>query len=294
MAQNLIQPEPPQKLNCGGSLLDLSAPQVMGVLNITPDSFSDGGSYFRDNTLRLDKALARAEQMFVEGAAIIDVGGESTRPGAETVSEQEELDRVIPVIEAIAKNIPAIISVDTSSPQVMLDSAKVGAGLINDVRALTREGALLAAVKTGLPVCLMHMLKQPDTMQQAPIYQNVVTEIYSYLEARLLDCIGAGIAQEKLLVDPGIGFGKTLQHNLQLMSHLQVFSGLKAPLLIGVSRKSMIGQILDKPTEQRLYGSLAAATLAVAQGAKIIRCHDIAATLDAVRVASAITKAGSD
>jgi len=266
----------------------------MGILNVTPDSFFDGGSYFKDKALCLDKALARAEQMLAEGAAIIDVGGESTRPGAKTVSAQEELDRVIPLVEAIAKNLSAIISVDTSTPQVMLAAAVSGAGMINDVRALTRVGALEAAVSTGLPVCLMHMLEEPDRMQQGPMYENVVTEVYDYLSCRLRACIEAGIDHGKLLVDPGIGFGKTLQHNLQLMGSLNAFAGLGAPLLIGVSRKTMIGQILGKPTDQRLYGSLAAAVLAVAQGASIIRCHDVAATVDAIRVAGAITNAKSD
>lgn len=289
-----IQPRPSQQLNCGGSTLDLTTPQIMGILNVTPDSFSDGGRYFSGNTLCLDKALTRAEQMLSEGAVIIDVGGESTRPGAEAVSLQEELDRVIPVIEAITNNLPTIISVDTSTPEVMLAAANAGAGLINDVRALTRKGALAAAATTGLPVCLMHMLNEPETMQQQPTYRDVVTEIYDYLAARMLDCRKAGIAPDKLLVDPGIGFGKTLEHNLQLLSNLNAFADLNAPLLIGVSRKTMIGQILNKPTGQRLYGSLAAATLAVAQGAKIIRCHDVAATFDSIRVASVITNAKYD
>lgn len=289
-----IQPRPSQQLNCGGSTLDLTTPQIMGILNVTPDSFSDGGRYFSGNTLCLDKALARAEQMLSEGAVIIDVGGESTRPGAEAVSLQEELDRVIPVIEAITNNLPTIISVDTSTPEVMLAAANAGAGLINDVRALTRKGALAAAATTGLPVCLMHMLNEPETMQQQPTYRDVVTEIYDYLAARMLDCSKAGIAPDKLLVDPGIGFGKTLEHNLQLLSNLNAFADLNAPLLIGVSRKTMIGQILNKPTGQRLYGSLAAATLAVAQGAKIIRCHDVAETFDSIRVASVITNAKYD
>lgn len=289
-----IQPRPSQQLNCGGSTLDLTTPQIMGILNVTPDSFSDGGRYFSGNTLCLDKALTRAEQMLSEGAVIIDVGGESTRPGAEAVSLQEELDRVIPVIEAITNNLPTIISVDTSTPEVMLAAANAGAGLINDVRALTRKGALAAAATTGLPVCLMHMLNEPETMQQQPTYRDVVTEIYDYLAARMLDCSKAGIAPDKLLVDPGIGFGKTLEHNLQLLSNLNAFADLNAPLLIGVSRKTMIGQILNKPTGQRLYGSLAAATLAVAQGAKIIRCHDVAETFDSIRVASVITNAKYD
>ena len=289
-----IQPRPSQQLNCGGSTLDLTTPQIMGILNVTPDSFSDGGRYFSGNTLCLDKALARAEQMLSEGAVIIDVGGESTRPGAEAVSLQEELDRVIPVIEAITNNLPTIISVDTSTPEVMLAAANAGAGLINDVRALTRKGALAAAATTGLPVCLMHMLNEPETMQQQPTYRDVVTEIYDYLAARMLDCSKAGIAPDKLLVDPGIGFGKTLEHNLQLLSNLNAFADLNAPLLIGVSRKTMIGRILNKPTRQRLYGSLAAATLAVAQGAKIIRCHDVAETFDSIRVASVITNAKYD
>lgn len=289
MAQDSHQPiTPPQQLDCGGAILDLSTPQVMGILNVTPDSFSDGGSYFSGSSIDLDKALNRAERMLEEGAAIIDVGGESTRPGAASVSRQEELDRVIPVIEVIADRLPAIISVDTSTPAVMLESAAAGAGLINDVRALTRDGAIDAAAATQLPVCLMHMLKEPGRMQQAPSYRDVVAEIYEYLASRIADCEAAGIGREKIVIDPGIGFGKTLQHNLKLINNLQRFVSLGVPVLLGASRKTMIGQILDKPTDQRLYGSLAAHALAVVRGARIIRCHDVAATVDVVRVADAI------
>ena len=288
MAKQSPQFLPPQSLDCGGVRIDLAKPQVMGILNVTPDSFSDGGSYFTHDRPDLAKALRRAERMVEEGAAIIDIGGESTRPGAAQVSEQQELDRVIPVIEAITDTLEAAVSIDTSTPRVMLEATAAGAGIINDVRALTRSGALQAAAQTRLPVCLMHMLDEPGTMQNAPSYQDVVGEIYSYLEERIATCVAAGIARDKILVDPGIGFGKSLQHNLKLMHDLESFGGLGVPLLIGVSRKTMIGQILDKPTDQRLYGSLAAAVLAVVKGAKIIRCHDVAATVDALRVADAI------
>lgn len=281
-------------LQCGSRTLDLSSPQVMGVLNVTPDSFSDGGSYFSGQRLDLDRALKRAEQMVSEGAAIIDVGGESTRPGAKPVTAQQELDRVIPVIEKLATNLPAVISVDTSTPEVMLAAAKAGVGLINDVRALSRPGALEAAAQTDLPICLMHMLGEPGTMQKQPEYQDVVGEIYQYLEQRTAACLMAGIHPEKILVDPGFGFGKTLEHNLQLLDQLDVFLALGVPLLVGMSRKTMIGQITDRPTDQRLAGSLAAATIAVTKGAHIIRCHDVAETVDGVRVARAVMNAKSE
>lgn len=266
----------------------------MGVLNVTPDSFSDGGSYFSGQQLDLDKALKRAEQMVKEGAAIIDVGGESTRPGAELVTVQQEMDRVIPVIEKLAANLPAVISVDTSTPEVMLAAADAGVGILNDVRALSRPGALEAAAQTDLPVCLMHMLGEPGTMQQKPEYQDVVGEIYQYFEQRTAACLMAGIHSEKILADPGFGFGKTLEHNLQLLDQLDVFLALGVPLLVGMSRKTMIGQVLDRPTEQRMAGSLAAATLAVVKGAHIIRCHDVAETVDVVRFAAAVINQKSE
>ncbi len=271
---------------CGSRELDLSRPHVMGILNVTPDSFSDGG-YFN----RLDRALAHVESMLAAGATLIDVGGESTRPGAEPVSVEEELGRVLPVVEAISSRFDVVISVDTSTPEVMTASAQAGAGLINDVRALERPGALQAAAATGLPVCLMHRQGEPGSMQDAPSYASVLDEVSAYLQARVAACEMAGISRARLLLDPGFGFGKSLEHNLQLfagMGHLRP-SGL--PLLVGVSRKSMIGQVLDRPVDQRLSGSLALAALAIGAGARIIRAHDVAETMDAVRMASAVMQA---
>ncbi|MBA6420122.1 dihydropteroate synthase [Pseudomonas sp. 5Ae-yellow] len=274
------------RLLCGSRELDLSRPHVMGILNVTPDSFSDGG-YFN----RLDRALAHVESMLAAGATLIDVGGESTRPGAEPVSVEEELGRVLPVVEAISSRFDVVISVDTSTPEVMTASAQAGAGLINDVRALERPGALQAAAATGLPVCLMHRQGEPGSMQDAPSYASVLDEVSAYLQARVAACEMAGISRARLLLDPGFGFGKSLEHNLQLfagMGHLRP-SGL--PLLVGVSRKSMIGQVLDRPVDQRLSGSLALAALAIGAGARIIRAHDVAETMDAVRMASAVMQA---
>ena len=274
------------RLLCGSRELDLSRPHVMGILNVTPDSFSDGG-YFN----RLDRALAHVESMLAAGATLIDVGGESTRPGAEPVSVEEELGRVLPVVEAISSRFDVVISVDTSTPEVMTASAQAGAGLINDVRALERPGALQAAAATGLPVCLMHRQGEPGSMQDAPSYASVLDEVSAYLQARVAACEMAGISRARLLLDPGFGFGKSLEHNLQLfagMGHLRP-SGL--PLLVGVSRKSMIGQVLDRPVDQRLSGSLALAALAIGAGARIVRAHDVAETMDAVRMASAVMQA---
>lgn len=271
------------QLQCGDRQLDLTYPQVMGVLNVTPDSFSDGGQF-----VSKDAAIQQALRMVQEGAAIIDIGGESTRPGAEPVTEQQELDRVIPVVEALATEIDAVISVDTSTPAVMSQAAHVGAGLINDVRALTRPGALQAAKNCQLPVCLMHMQGQPESMQNNPSYSQVVDDVLSYLQQRVSDCLQEGINKEQLLIDPGFGFGKTLEHNLLLLKELQRFQRLGLPVLVGMSRKSMIGAILDKPVDQRLYGSLAAAVVAVQNKARIIRVHDVGATVDAIKVAMAV------
>jgi dihydropteroate synthase len=287
-------------LDCGsrnGTLqqLDLSRCNIMGILNVTPDSFSDGGSYNN-----LDKALFHAEEMIKQGAVLIDVGGESTRPGAAAVSLQEELDRVVPVVEAIHQNLEAIISVDTSTPQVITQSAAVGAGLINDVRALQREGALAAAAATGLPICLMHMQGQPNSMQQAPSYDDVVNDIHAFLAERITACANAGIERSRLLLDPGFGFGKTLEHNYQLLNELESFHQLGLPLLVGVSRKTMIGKVLqdkafqDRPADQRLYGSLAAAVIAAMKGSAIIRVHDVAATFDALQVVAATKEFSKD
>ena len=279
-------------LDCGGRWLDLSSAQVMGILNVTPDSFSDGGQDFDDQsqTLNVDHAVARAFEMVEQGATLIDIGGESTRPGAEPVTLEQELARVVPVIEAlVAKKLPAVISVDTSSPEVMTAAVAAGAGLINDVRALQRPGALEAAAKAGVPVCLMHMKGQPKTMQAAPAYeQSVVDEVAEFLTERVDACIAAGIAKENIILDPGFGFGKTLAHNLLLLNKLSSLHQLALPLLVGTSRKSMIGQVLDKEVDQRLYGSLATVTIAVMQDAKIIRVHDVAQTYDVVRMTEAV------
>lgn len=274
------------RLPCGDRELDLSRTHVMGILNITPDSFSDGGRYNR-----MDAALLRVEQMLAAGATLIDVGGESTRPGAAIVSVQEEVDRVVPMVEAINARFDTLISIDTSTPEVMRGSAAVGAGLINDIRALLRPGAMQAAVDTGLAVCLMHMQGDPQTMQQAPLYASVLQEVNSFLELRVQACLDAGIERSKLVLDPGFGFGKSLQHNLELFATMQQVRPLDLPLLVGVSRKSMIGQALDRPVGQRLAGGLALTTLAVTMGARIIRVHDVAETVDAVRMTEAVLAA---
>lgn len=265
---------------CGKHTLDLSRAQVMGVLNTTPDSFSDGGSYYSDGALNLDVALQRAEQMVREGAAIIDIGGESTRPGAAPVTEEQELERVVPLVEAISANIDTVISVDTSTPVVMAAAAAAGAGMINDVRALERPGALEAAAATGLPVCLMHMQGQPQTMQKEPHYDDVVAEVGAYLMRRLHTCEAAGIPRSRIVFDPGFGFGKTDAHNLALLRELRSLAPPDIPLLAGLSRKSMIGRLLQREVDERLAGSLALAMLAAQRGAKILRVHDVAETVD--------------
>ena len=275
------------QLQCGSRILDLNTPAVMGVLNVTPDSFSDGGKF-------LDPALAidRVAQMVSEGATIIDVGGESTRPGAAPVSVNEELQRVVPVIEAICARHDVLVSVDTSKPEVMRAAVAAGAGMINDIRALTEPDALQAAAATGAAICLMHMQGQPTNMQSAPSYNDVVGEVGDYLRERVRVCVQAGIAQPRLVIDPGIGFGKTLEHNLTLLAQLPTLHGLQLPMLIGVSRKSLIGTLLGCPMGRRLYGGLALATAAVLAGAHIIRAHDVGATCDAVRMAHALRQAG--
>ena len=274
------------RLLCGSRVLDLSHPHVMGILNVTPDSFSDGGRF---NTL--DSALFHARALVSAGATLVDIGGESTRPGAPAVSEDEELSRVVPVVEAISKELDVIISVDTSSPRVMLESAKVGAGLINDVRALKRPGALEAAAAAGLPVCLMHMQGEPGTMQQNPHYEDVVTDVIAFLSERVAACENEGIRRDQLILDPGFGFAKTLEHNLVLFKRMPELFELALPLLVGVSRKSMIGAVLTKPVEERLYGSLALAALAVAKGASIIRVHDVEQTVDVIKMIAAVEQA---
>ena len=263
----------------------LSSPQIMAVLNTTPDSFSDGGElYGHGHRLDLSLILARVESFLQQGASIVDVGGESTRPGAEPVSVEEELERVIPVVEAISKRFDVAISVDTSTPAVMTESAKVGASLINDVRALGRPGALEAAAETGLPVCLMHMSGEPGSMQDNPQYDDVVQEVSDFLLMRVEQCVQSDIDAGQILIDPGFGFGKTLTHNLTLFRHLDQLVTLGFPLIVGVSRKSMIGAVLDKPVDQRIIGSVAMAMLAAQKGAQILRVHDVSATADALKI----------
>ncbi|MFU8821786.1 MAG: dihydropteroate synthase [Gammaproteobacteria bacterium] len=266
--------------------LDLSAPVVMGVLNVTPDSFSDGGRFIATGV-----AVARGLEMAGEGAALLDVGGESTRPGAAPVAVDEELARVVPVIEALAAAGAPPVSIDTAKPEVMLAAARAGAEMINDVRALRAPGALEAAAASGCAVCLMHMQGEPRTMQAAPAYTDVVEEVYGFLAARIEACVAAGIEPARIVVDPGFGFGKTLAHNLLLMKRLERFTALGVPVLVGVSRKSMLGAVTGRPVEQRLAGGLALAALAVSAGARIIRSHDVAATLDAAGMTAAVLAA---
>ena len=263
---------------------------VMGVLNMTPDSFSDGGRYLSASG-SLSAAFDHAASMVAEGAAYIDVGGESTRPGAAPVSLDEELERVIPVIERITANIECIVSVDSSRPEVMQAAAAAGAGMLNDVRALQLPGAEEAALATGLPVCIMHMQGAPATMQQQPRYDDVVTSVRTFLHERVTQLLERGFTAGRLVVDPGFGFGKTLEHNLQLLRALDTLAPENVPVLVGMSRKRMLGEILDKPVDQRLFGGLAAATIAVANGAAIVRTHDVAATVDAVAIANAVYRA---
>jgi dihydropteroate synthase len=276
------------RLDCRGQVLDLTDPVVMGVLNVTPDSFSDGGRY-----ATVDAAIARGHRMAAEGAAIIDVGGESTRPGAEPVGVAEESRRVLPVIEALAARLAVVISVDSSKPEVMRAAVAAGARLINDVRGLEAPGALEAVAETGAAVCLMHMRGEPRSMQEDPQYDDVVVEVRDYLAARVTACLEAGIGPERLCVDPGIGFGKRPEHNLALLASLDRLADPEIPVLVGVSRKSLVGIITGRPAAERLAGSVAFAALAVMHGAAIVRAHDVAATVDAVKVAGALRRAES-
>ena len=260
----------------------------MGVINTTPDSFSDGGTLYRGARLDLDQAMVRAERMVADGAAVLDVGGESTRPGASAVSEQEEVDRVVPVIEAIRASLDIPVSVDTSKPGVMRAAVAAGAELINDVRALQVDGALEAASDLQRPVCLMHMKGQPRTMQEDPRYDDVVAEVTQFLRERMAECTRAGLGEELIVLDPGFGFGKTPADNIELLANLRQLLAIGRPLLIGISRKSTLGVVTGREVEQRMPASLAAAVMAVDRGASIVRAHDVAETVDAVRVAAAI------
>jgi dihydropteroate synthase len=272
-------------LSCGRHTLDLSTPAVMGVLNVTPDSFSDGGRF-----LDPGEAVREARRLAAEGAALIDVGGESTRPGADPVDPAEELDRVLPVIEAIVAELELPVSVDTSKPEVMEAALAAGASMVNDVMALRAPGALEIVASSGAAVCLMHMQGQPRSMQLEPRYRDVVQDVHHFLSERVAACEAAGMDRSRLVIDPGFGFGKTLEHNLCLLSALDEFTREGLPVLAGLSRKSMIGQITGRPMAERLAGSVALAALAVERGASIVRAHDVAATLDAVKIAAAIRR----
>lgn len=263
----------------GKHFISLSEPQVMGILNVTPDSFSDGGKHST-----VQQAVDHALKMIEQGATFIDIGGESTRPGAPDVSLQEELDRTIPVIEALADKSECVISIDTSKAEVMTAAVNAGAGLINDVRALTGEGALKAAAQTDVPVCLMHMQGQPRTMQQNPTYDDVVKDVSAFLEDRVQACMDAGIDESRILLDPGYGFGKTLEHNYALVKYLPNIMDLGYPVLVGMSRKSMIGNLLNRNVDERLAGSISLATIVAQMGAQIIRVHDVQETADAVNI----------
>jgi len=270
-------------IDCKGKPLDLSCPQVMGVLNITPDSFSDGGDFFEP-----EKAVQHALQMEADGAAIIDIGGESTRPGAEPVPEADEIRRVVPVIEALQSRLKVPISIDTQKPGVMRAAIRAGAGFINDVNALREPGALEAAAACAVPVCLMHMQGDPRTMQGDPHYDDVVDEVKTFLQQRLIVCEQAGIRREQIVLDPGFGFGKTADHNLQLLARLEEFDRLGQPMVVGLSRKSMIGKLLGLEVGERLPASIALAVLAVERGARLVRSHDVAATWQALQMSTAL------
>lgn len=280
-------------IKVGDRIIDLSVPRVMGILNATPDSFSDGGQFHAGNGsgvfhIALDKTLAHADAMLAAGASIIDVGGESTRPGAQAISEQEEADRVLPVVEAIASRLDVAVSVDSSTPSVMCAAISLGAGLVNDVRALGRAGALEALVHQDAAICLMHMRGQPKTMQNEVDYADVVEEVMAFLRERIDACLKAGINRNRLILDPGFGFGKTPAHNYQLLRELEKFKALGLPILIGVSRKSMLGAATGRDVDQRLAAGIAATMVALQHGANIIRTHDVASTIDAINIHRAI------
>ena len=277
----------PSSLDCAGRVLDLTRPCIMGVLNITPDSFSDGGAW-----LSVGDAVAHARQMVEAGADIIDVGGESTRPGAAPVSAEEELQRVIPVIEALQAVIDIPVSIDTQKPAVMRAAVSAGAGMINDVNALQADDAVQTAARLGVPVCLMHMQGIPETMQDMPDYRDVVAEVGSFLGERATACEAAGIPARQIVLDPGFGFGKTVEHNLELLRRLDRLVALGYPVLVGLSRKSLIGKVLGLPVDKRLYPSIALAVLAIWQGASIVRCHDVRETRQAAHMCRAVRDSG--
>lgn len=267
----------------------------MAILNLTPDSFSDGGELFSAGKLDLEAVLRRAEQALDDGADLFDIGGESTRPNALEVSSEQECERVLPVLDALRERFDLPISVDTSNPVLMREAGRKGAAMINDVRALEREGALAAVAASDMAVCLMHMQGQPGTMQQDPRYRDVTGEVSAYLQLRLNACVAAGISAERVVLDPGFGFGKTLPHNIELFNHIDCIVRLGRPVLIGVSRKSMIGSILSKgevirPAKERVFGGLALALMAAQKGAAIIRTHDVLATRDALDVLAAVSQ----
>lgn len=274
-------------LRCGPHQLDLSTPVVMGILNVTPDSFSDGGRFSG-----FSRAIEHAMAMIEAGAGIIDVGGESTRPGAQAVGESDEIRRVVPIVESLAALTSVPISVDTSKAGVIRAALRAGAAMINDVRALRDEGVLEAAAEGSSAICLMHMQGEPRTMQADPHYDDVVVEVRDFLQERVGACESAGIARDRIVIDPGIGFGKRIEHNLRLLAALPELAELRLPILIGVSRKSMLGTLLDRPVEQRLAGGLAVTAAAVLAGASIVRVHDVAETVDAVKIATALKAAG--
>ena len=279
-------------ITCGTRALDLSQPRSMGILNITPDSFSDGGQLFQNHGVDTDALLRRAEQMLSAGADILDVGGESTRPGATPVSEEEELERVLTAVEALTTRFETIISVDTSTPRVMRESAILGAGLLNDVRGFRRPGALAAAAESGLALCLMHMQGEPDTMQVAPSYDDVMGDVEEFFDGRLTELASAGIQLDQVIVDPGFGFGKTADQNFELLARLEELVARGHPVLVGLSRKSMISSVLDRAPEERIFASVALATMAVERGARIVRVHDVAATADALAMWQSLNQSG--
>ena len=280
----------PQPLRLGSHHFSFDRPLVMGILNVTPDSFSDGGRFFR-----YEKAIAHAERMLAAGADIIDIGGESTRPNAQPVTDQEEIDRTIPVVEYVARTLKTAVSIDTSKPSVMRAAIAAGASLVNDVRALRYDGALdVLKTHADVAVCLMHMRGTPATMQQSPQYADVIADICAFLRERIAICVNAGIERARILIDPGIGFGKTKAHNVRILAHMPAFVALGQPVLIGVSRKSVLGDVLGSPVQQRLAASMSAMLYAIMRGAHIVRVHDVQETVDAVTVWQHLVAAQND